>query len=87
MGLTGLAISVGGVTKNDIRAFMEQHNASINFFQDASRQFSDTYGTGYQPLIYLVNENGTLIRYSNVDDAAMKQLRTDLQNKFKKKKK
>ncbi|MGL6016199.1 MAG: peroxiredoxin family protein, partial [Selenomonadaceae bacterium] len=38
-GLTGLAISAGSMTKNDIRSFMEQYSASIPFFQDASRQF------------------------------------------------
>lgn len=86
MGLTGLAISVGGVTKNDIRGFMEQHSASISFFQDASRQFSDAYGNGYVPVMYLVNENGTFIRYTEGGDAAMKHLRAELQKKFKKKK-
>ena len=63
--LSGLAISVGGVTKNDIRGFMEQHSASIPFFQDATRQFSNVYGNGTTPVLYLVNENGTIIRYTD----------------------
>lgn len=85
-GLTGLAVSVGGVTKNDIRGFMEQHNASISFFQDANRQFSDNYGNGYVPIMYLVHENGTMIRYTEGGNVAMKHLREALDLKFKKKK-
>ncbi len=85
-GLQAIAVSVGSVTKNDIRGFMEQQNASLPFLQDANRQFSDNYGNGYVPVMYLVYENGTFIRYTESGDAAMKHLRADLDKKFKKKK-
>jgi len=87
LGLSAMAVSVGGVTKNEIRGFMDQHNASIPFFQDASRQFSDNYGNGYVPVMYLVFENGTFIRYTEGGDLAMKHLRSELDKKFKKKNK
>lgn len=85
-GLSAIAVSVGGVTKNDIRGFMEQQNASLTFFQDASRRFSDNYGNGYVPILYLVHENGTFIRYTEAGDTALKHLRAELDKKFKKKK-
>lgn len=85
LGLSAIAVSVGGVTKNDIRGFMEPHNASLPFFQDANRQFSDNYGTGYVPVLYLVHENGTMIRFSDGGEKGMKQLRDELDKKFKKK--
>lgn len=85
MGLSGLAISEGTVTKNDIRSFMVQNNASIPSCQDSAREFGKAYGNGYTPILYLVYKNGTIIRYTDVGDMTIIQLRAELQKIFPKK--
>lgn len=85
MGLLGLAISEANVTKNEIRSFMTENNASIPFCQDSSRQFGKAYGNGYTPILYLVYKNGTIIRYTDSGDISVKQLLSELQKLFPKK--
>ncbi|MCL2282691.1 MAG: TlpA family protein disulfide reductase [Fibromonadales bacterium] len=77
-GLTGIAVSVGSVGKRDIMMFMEEHNASIPFFQDADQGFGNKYGDGYVPRLYLISADGKVTRYTNTDGDGLKDVRTDI---------
>ena len=84
-GLTGIAIGIGGgIKKNDIRHFIDQYKVSIPVFQDGDYKFAPLYGTGYIPVVYLVNKDGTFYRYETLNDANMNHLRTKLNEQFQK---
>ena len=85
-GLQGLAISIGGMKKNDIRMFMDQQNAQVPMLQDTNRKFSDEYGSGHVPLMILVWENGTFIRYTENNAEVLDQIKAELDKKFAAKK-
>ncbi|MCL2208045.1 MAG: TlpA family protein disulfide reductase [Fibromonadales bacterium] len=77
-GLTAITISVGNVNRRDILMFMEQHNASLPFFQDAEQEFGKKYGDGYVPRLYLVSPDGKVTRYTSTDSDGLKDLRVDI---------
>lgn len=84
-GLTGIAIGLGGgIKKNDIRMFIDQFHVVIPVFQDAAGKFGPTYGTGYIPVVYLLNPDGTFYRYETLDEANMNHLRATLNKMLKK---
>ncbi len=84
-GLTGIAIGLGGgIKKNDIRMFIDQFHVVIPVFQDANGKFGPDYGTGYIPVVYLVNADGTFYRYETLNDANMNHLRATLNTMLKK---
>ena len=84
-GLTGIAIGLGGgIKKNDIRLFIDQFHAVIPGFQDADGKFGPDYGTGYIPVVYLVQKDGTFYRYETLNEANMNHLRATLNTMFKK---
>lgn len=84
-GLTGIAIGLGGgIKKNDIRLFIDQFHAVIPVFQDADGKFGPSYGTGYIPVVYLVQKDGTFYRYETLNDANMNHLRATLNSMLKK---
>ena len=84
-GLTGIAIGLGGgIKKNDIRLFIDQFHAVIPVFQDSEGKFGPAYGTGYIPVVYLVQKDGTFYRYETLNDANMNHLRATLNKMFKK---
>lgn len=86
-GLTGIAIGLGGgsgIKKNDIRLFIDQFHAVIPVFQDADGKFGPVYGTGYIPVVYLVQKDGTFYRYETLNEANMNHLRATLNTMFKK---
>lgn len=85
-GLAGIAIGLGGgIKKNDIRLFIDQFHVSIPVFQDADGKFGPVYGTGYIPVVYLVNPDGTFYRYETLNDANMNHLKANLDKMFPKK--
>jgi len=86
-GLQGVAISISGVKKNDIRMFMDQQNVQVPMFQDADRKFSDNYGTGHVPLQMLIYPNGQYIRYTENSAETMDQIKAELTKYFAAKKK
>jgi hypothetical protein len=54
---TGIAIGLGGgIEENDIRLFIDQFHAVIPVFQDSEGKFGPSYGTGYIPVVYLVQK-------------------------------
>ena len=78
-GLTGIAIGLnGGIKKNDIRLFIDQYHAVIPVFQDTESKFGPAYGTGYIPVVYLVQKDGTFYRYETLNEANMNHLRSTL---------
>ncbi|MCL1956522.1 MAG: TlpA family protein disulfide reductase [Fibromonadales bacterium] len=77
-GLTSIAVSVSGVGKRDILMFMEEHNASIPFFQD-NGDFAKKYGDGYVPRLYLVFSNGKIIRHTNLENEGLKDVKADIE--------
>jgi len=77
-GLTSIAVSVSGVGKRDILMFMEEHNASIPFFQD-NGDFAKKYGDGYVPRLYLVFSDGKIIRHTNLENEGLKEVKTDIE--------
>ncbi len=84
-GLTGIAIGLGGgIKKNDIRRFIDEYKVSIPVFQDSDYKFAPLYGTGYIPVVYLVNKDGTFFRYETLNDANMNHMRNKLKGMFKK---
>lgn len=84
-GLTGIAIGLGGgIKKNDIRLFIDQFHAVIPVFQDSDGKFGPDYGTGYIPVVYLVQKDGTFYRYETLNEANMNHLRATLNKMFKK---
>ncbi len=84
-GLTGIAIGLGGgIKKNDIRMFIDQFHAVIPVFQDANGKFGPVYGTGYIPVVYLVQKDGTFYRYETLNEANMNHMRATLNKMFKK---
>lgn len=84
-GLTGIAIGLGGgIKKNDIRMFIDQFHAVIPVFQDANSKFGPAYGTGYIPVLYFVQSDGTFYRYETLDEANMNHLKATLNKVLKK---
>lgn len=84
-GLTGIAIGLGGgIKKNDIRLFIDQYKVIIPVFQDSEYKFAPAYGTGYIPVVYLVNPDGTFYRYETVNEANINHMRATLNKMFKK---
>ncbi len=84
-GLTGIAIGLnGGIKKNDIRLFIDQYHAVIPVFQDTDSEFGPVYGTGYIPVVYLVQKDGTFYRYETLNEANMNHLRSTLNKILKK---
>lgn len=84
-GLTGIAVGLGGgIKKNDIRMFIDQFHAVIPVFQDANGKFGPVYGTGYIPVVYLVQKDGTFYRYETLNEANMNHMRATLNKMFKK---
>ena len=84
-GILGIAVAIGGnVKKNDIRMFMDQFNAVIPVFQDGSQKFGPTYGNGYVPVLYLVQNDGTFFRYESLDEPNLNHLRSKLNEMTKK---
>lgn len=84
-GLTGVAIGLGGgIKKNDIRMFIDQYHAVIPVFQDVNMKFGPLYGTGYIPVLYLVQPDGTFYRYETLDEANVNHLRATLNKMFNK---
>jgi len=78
-GLTSIAVSVNGAGKRDIQFFMEEHNASIPFFQD-NGDFSKKYGDGYVPRLYLVFSDGKIVRHTNLEnEAGLKLVKADIE--------
>src|SRR5574344_639991 len=74
-GLVGIAIGLGGgIKKNDIRIFMDQQQTMIPVFQDQNSKFGPVYVTGYIPVLYLVLENGTFYRYSQLTESSIAHL-------------
>lgn len=85
-GLAGIAIGLGGgIKKNDIRLFIDQFHVSIPVFQDSETKFGSAYGTGYIPVVYLVNPDGTFYRYETLNDANLNHLKATLDKMFPKK--
>lgn len=85
-GLQGLAISIGGMKKNDIRMFMDQQNVQVPMLQDTDRKFSDAYGSGHVPEMIVVWENGTFIRYTENGPETLDQIKAEFTKKFAAKK-
>lgn len=84
-GLVGIAIGLGGgIKKNDIRIFMDQQQTMIPVFQDQNSKFGPVYGTGYIPVLYLVLENGTFYRYSQLTESSIAHLTKTIDSLFSK---
>ena len=85
-GLTGIGLAIGGtIKKNDVRLFMDQLNVSIPIFQDVNSKFGPTYGTGYVPVVFLVNSDGSFYRYGELTPANINHLKATLDGLFQKK--
>ena len=63
-----------GIKKNDIRLFIDQFNASIPIFQDVNTKFGPRYGTGYVPVVFVVNKDGSYYRFSDLSKKSDEQL-------------
>jgi thiol-disulfide isomerase/thioredoxin len=74
-GLTGVGISIGGgIKKNDVRLFIDQFNASFPIFQDVNAAFGPAYGTGYVPVVFVVNKDGTFYRFGDLSKKNFEQI-------------
>ena len=67
-GFTSAAIAIKFNTDEDIHGFVNDFKCHLPIFQDDDRTFGEAYGTGYVPVIYLVNENGEYIRYKSFSE-------------------
>jgi len=83
-GLAFIAISTGFSSKKDALLFMEQHNKkdTIPFFYDSDKEFSQIYGDGYVPRLFLVFQDGKVIRYTNAFSEGLKEVKADLDYLF-----
>lgn len=82
-GLTGVGISVGGgIKKNDVRNFIDQFNANFPIFQDVNAKFGPVYGTGYVPVVFIVNKDGTFYRFGDVSKKTTEQIQALLAKMF-----
>lgn len=83
-GLAGIAIGLGGgIKKNDIRRFIDEYHVVIPVFQDSDYKFGPAYGTGYIPVVYLVQKDGTFYRYETLDEPNMNHMKATLDKMFK----
>ena len=83
-GLTGIAIGLGGgIKKNEIRLFIDQFHVAIPVFQDSDYKFGPAYGTGYIPVVYVVQKDGTFYRYETLNEANMNHMRATLNKMLK----
>ncbi len=78
-GLASVAIAVNGVGKRDILMFMEQHKATIPFFQDSEQEFAKKYGDGYVPRLYLISPDGKVTRYTALEKENLKDIKADIE--------
>lgn len=82
-GLAVAAIATGYATAQDIADFDQDLHLDVLAFQDDTKKFSDLYGTGSVPLIFLVSPEGTYqtwnasdsVTLANVDAAIRKSLK------------
>lgn len=82
-GLTGVGISIGGgIKKNDVRLFIDQFNATFPIFQDVNAKFGPTYGTGYVPVVFIVNKDGTFYRFGDLSKKSFEQIDSLLNKMF-----
>ena len=72
----------GGIKKNDIRLFIDQFHVAIPVFQDSDYKFGPAYGTGYIPVVYVVQKDGTFYRYETLNEANMNHMRATLNKMF-----
>ena len=61
-GFTCVAMAIKFNTDEDIHSFVNDFKCHLPIFQDDDRSFGEAYGTGYVPVIYLINEKGEYIR-------------------------
>lgn len=69
-GLAFAAIVSGSSSLDDIQMFDTDFKLDVPSFQDATRKYGQTYGTGSVPLIVLVKPDGTFQTWTGSDDAA-----------------
>ena len=67
-GVTTIAITIKYNSDEDIHNFIRDFKVRMPVFQDEDRVFGDAYGTGYVPMILLVNEKNEYIRYKAFND-------------------
>jgi len=67
-GVPTVAIAIKYNTDEDIFTFAQKFNAHMPIFQDDDRTFGDAYGTGFVPMLLLINEKGEYIRYKSFDE-------------------
>jgi thiol-disulfide isomerase/thioredoxin len=83
-GLAFIAIAIGGAREQDLLQFIEQYapDAAIPFFHDTEEKFSEKYGDGYVPRVYLVFRNKEYIRYTNAYSEGLREVRDELDRLF-----
>ena len=69
-GLAFAAIVSGSSSLDDVQMFDTDFKLDVPSFQDVSRKYGQTYGTGSVPLIVLVKPDGTFQSWTGSDDAA-----------------
>ena len=84
-GLVGIEIGLGGgIKKTDIRILMDHHQTMIPVLHDQNYKFVPDYGTRYITVLYLVLENGTFYRYSQLTESSIAHLTKTLDSLFSK---
>ena len=67
-GFTSVAIAIKNNSDESSHSFAQQFNAHLPIFQDDDRSFGEDYGTGYVPLLLLIDEKGEYVRYKSFDE-------------------
>ncbi len=82
-GVSGIGISIGGgIKKNDVRLFIDQFNATFPIFQDVNAKFGPKYGTGYVPVVFVVNKDGSFYRFGDSSQKSLEQLKALLNKMY-----
>ncbi len=66
-GFVTISVATANSSPHDIHKFMAERKSHVSMFQDAAREVAQNYGTGYVPVVLLVNAKGEYTRFSNFD--------------------
>lgn len=67
-GFGSLAMAIKYNSEEDVRGFIRDFGVRMPMMQDDDRTFGENYGVGTIPVIYLINEKGEYIRWTNFNE-------------------
>ncbi|MEK7391027.1 MAG: redoxin family protein [Fibrobacterota bacterium] len=82
-GMAFAALVTGYASPEDIKMFDTDFKVDMLFFQDDTKKFGQTYGTGSVPLMLLVSPDGTFQSWNASDSVTLANIETAIKKNLK----